>query len=252
MLKRLLHLFVLLAILWPAGSWGAARVGTGVSAAGGGGDVSSLAAPAKAMTTGNTVIVFIKWENAAPAVVTSVTDTAGNTYTEITEFAHSTGTEPAGSLYYSTNITGNASNVVTVNFSAAPAILWSHIMVEEFSGLATSSVTDGAVQTNSGTGTSYSTADITTSQSGLVVLGVGGYTNLSSWSGTAGNPDFTVGVTDSDSAILYLISGSAQTVTPAASATGSDRWVAIAQAFKDAGGGGGATVRTLLPMGVGQ
>ena len=252
MLKRLIHLFILLALLWPAGSWGAARVGTGVSAAGGGGDVSSLAAPAKSMTTGNTVIVFIKWENVAPNVVTSVTDTAGNTYTEITEFAHSSGVEPAGALYYSTNITGNASNVVTVNFDPTPAILWTHIMVEEFSGLATSSVTDGAVQTNSGTGTSFSTSNITTSQSGLVVLGVGGFTNLSSWSGVPGTPDFTVGVTESDSAILYLISGSAQTVTPAASATGSDKWVAIAQAFKDAGGGGGSTVRSLSLMQVGQ
>lgn len=211
----------------------AARVGTGVGAAGGGGDVSSLAAPAKSMTTGNTVVVFVKWENAAPNVVDSVTDTAGNTYTEITEFAHSSGVEPSGAMYYSTNITGNASNVVTVNFSAAPAILWSHILVEEFSGLATSSVTDGAIQTNSGTGTSFSTSNITTSQSGLVVMGVGGFTNLSSWSGTPGTPDFTVGVTESDSAILYLISGSAQTVTPAASATGSDKWVALAQAFKD-------------------
>jgi hypothetical protein len=192
------------------------------------------------MTTGNTVIVFIKWENSASPDVDSVTDTAGNTYTEVAEFTHSSGVEPAGALYYATNITGNASNVVAVNFAAAPAILFSRILVEEFSGLATSSVTDGVVQTNSGTGTSFSTSNISTSSAGLVVLGVGGFTGLSSWDGTPGTPDFSVGVTESDCAILYLISGSAQTVTPAASATGSDKWVAIAQAFKDAGGGGGS------------
>lgn len=229
----------------------AARVGTGVTGASDG-DTSALSATAKSTTTGNALIVFVKWENAASEQVTSVTDTAGNTYTQITEFTHSSGTEPAGALFAAYNITGNASNVTTVNFSAAPAILYSRVMVEEFSGLATSSVEDGTVQTNSGTGTSYSTSNITTSQAGLVVLGVGGFTTLSSWSGTPGTPDFTVGATGSDCGLLYLISGSAQTVTPAASATGSDKWVAIAQAFKDAGGGGGRTTKNTrsAPLGI--
>lgn len=218
----------------------AARVGTGVTGASDG-DTSALAAAAKSTTTGNMLVVFVKWENSASPDIDSVTDTAGNTYEEITEFTHSSGVEPAGALFAAYNITGNASNVTTVNFSAAPAILFSRVIVEEFSGLATSSTKDGTVQTNSGTGTSYSTSNISTSQAGLVVLGVGGFTSLSSWSGTPGTPDFTVGATASDAALLYLISSSAQTVTPAASATGSDKWVAIAQAFKDAGGGGGGS-----------
>lgn len=212
----------------------AARVGTGVTGAIDS-DTSSLAAAAKSTTTGNFLVVYIKWENAAQPVVTSVTDTAGNTYAELVEFSHPTGSEPSGALYYAANITGNASNVTTVNFSAGPSVLYSRVIVEEFSGVATSSVTDGSTLTNSGSGTSYSTSDITTTQSGLVVLGVGGFTSLSSWSGTPGNPDFTVGATQSDTALLYLLSGSAQTVTPAASATPTEKWVAISQAFKDSG-----------------
>jgi hypothetical protein len=216
----------------------AARVGTGVTATSDG-DTPTFASPAKSTTTGNMLVVFVKWENAVTPTIDSVTDTAGNTYEEISEFTHSSGVEPAAALFAAYNITGHAANVTTVNFSAAPANLFNRLIVEEFSGIATSSAKDGTVQTNSGTGTSYSTSNIATSTTGLVVLGVGGFTGLSGWSGTPGTPDFTVGETVSDTGFLYLISSSAQTVTPAASATGSDKWVAIAQAFKDAGGGGG-------------
>lgn len=223
----------------------ASRVGTGVV---GFGDTSgnSIASAAKSTTTGNFLAVYIKWEVAATPIVTSVTDTAGNTFVEVVEASHASG-DPRGALYYAENITGNASNVVTANFgSGSPE--YRRIIVEEFSGIATSSSTDGSVQTNNGTGTAYSTADITTSQSGLVVLGVSGYTSLSSWSGTPGTPDFSVGATASDAGLLYLISGSAQTVTPAADAAGSDRWVAIAQAFNGAGSGGGAKKRMLAVL----
>lgn len=215
----------------------AARVGTGVTGTGGATPASSVASAAKSTTTGNTLVVFIKWETVANPNVTSVTDTAGNTFVEIAELANTSGA-PYCSMYYAENITGNASNVVTANFGSASTD-WSQIIVEEFSGLATSSSLDGSQQTDTGTGTSYSTPNITTTTTGLVVLGVAGFTGLGTWDGTPATPDFTVGATVSDSALLYLISGSAQTVTPAASADIADRWNAFAQAFKDAAGGGG-------------
>lgn len=215
----------------------AARVGTGVTGATDFGGTTVVSA-AKTTTSGNMLFAIVKWETAA--TISTIVDTAGNTYV-LAGSLNFGSSDPVGSLYYAENITGNASNVVTVTFSSSAAE-YRRIVVEEFSGLATSSSTDGAAQTNSGTGTSYSTADITTTQSGLVVLGVCGYTTLSSWSGTPGNPDFTVGAVASDTGFLYLISGSAQTVTPAASATGSANWVAIARAWKDAGGGGGGAV----------
>lgn len=220
----------------------AARVGTGVT---GTGDAaaSSIAASAKSTTTGNLLVVFIKWEGVVTPNVTSVTDTAGNTYTEIVEVANASG-EPYCSLYYAENITGNASNVTTANFGSA-STTWRKIIVEEFSGIATTSSLDGTYQSSTGTGTAYSTANITTNTTGLVVLGVAGYTSLTTWDGTPGVPDFTVGATVSDSAFLYLISGSAQTVTPAASASPADRWNTIAQAFKDTSGA--AAKKKMLP-----
>lgn len=248
----LLRLILVLSVFLPVSGWAAAaRVGTGVTGSNDG-HVATLAAAAKSTTAGNALFVWVKWENNAAPCMTSVTNVGGDTFTELVDFSHGTGAEPSGSLYYALNIAGNAADVVTANFSCG-SNLYNRILVEEFSGIATSSATDGSIQTNTGNGTSYSTANISTSQSGLVVMGVSGFTALSSWSGTPGTPDFSVGATGSDCGLLYLISGSSQTVTPAASATGSDKWVAAAQAFKDTGGGGGgATIRNLMMMGVGQ
>lgn len=191
----------------------------------------------KNTTTGNTLIMLVKWERSdTTSTLNSVTDTAGNTYIIRSQVQFSTISDPGTALVYAENITGNAANAITLNFSNTPSYV--RVVLEEWSGLAASSSLDGAAVTNTGNGTSFSTGDITTTTSGLVVMIVGGFIGLSSWDGTPATPDFTVGGTISDVGFLYLISGSAQTVSPAASATGSSNWIAIAQAFKDAGGGG--------------
>lgn len=216
----------------------AARVGTGVS--GSGNSVAAVSTAAKSTTTGNLNVVFAKWESGGNALAaTPITDTAGNTYLQVgSTIQHSLG-EPFGALFYCANATGNASNQFTVNFTGT-GNNFIVALAEEFSGLATSSVTDGAATTtNNGNGSTFTTGDIATSAPGLVIMGVAGFTALSALSGVQGNPDFSIGVNSSDTFFAYLLSGSAQTVSPGATATGSDRWVAISQAFKDAGGGGG-------------
>lgn len=209
----------------------ATRVGTGVS--GSGNSVASVSTSAKSTTTGNLNVVFVKWESGGNAV-SSLTDTAGNTYTQVgSTITHTLG-EPFCAMFYCENATGNAANQFTINFTGS-GNNFIVILAEEFSGITTSSSTDGSPTTaNTGNGTTFTTGDITTSTSGLVIMGVGGFTALSSQSGTQGNPDFSIGVAGSDTFFAYLLSGSAQTVSPGATATGSDRWVAISQAFKDA------------------
>lgn len=214
----------------------AARVGTGVTGVTDG-TGTTVASDAKSTTTGNMLVAWVKYESVAAPNVTSLADTAGNTWVEVAELTHTNG-EPAGALYYALNITGHASNVVTATFGSS-STAWKRIIVEEFSGLATSSATDGANTTGEGTSETFIAANITTTTTGLVVMGVGGYQSLSGWSGVAGTPDFTIGATVGDTGFAYLISSSAQTVTPGASAAQSNRWVAIAQAFKDEGAGGG-------------
>jgi hypothetical protein len=216
----------------------AARVGTGVTFAIDGG-ATSIPSATKTTTSGNLLVAWVKWETAATdQTVTGLTDTALNSWSIISQGIQTAGEGPSGALCYAENITGNAANAVTATFS--DSVVFSRIIVEEFSGILTASSLDQAVASGSaGTGSTYTTTNIATSTTGLVILGVSGYTALSGLSGTAGNPDFTIGAAATDAFIAYLISGSAQTVTPGASSGQSDRWIARAQAFKDAGGGGG-------------
>jgi hypothetical protein len=138
-------------------------------------------------------------------------------------------------MFYCENATGNAANQITINF-AGSGNNYIVIIAEEFSGVQTSSPLDGAATTaNTGDGTTYTTGDITTTTAGLVFMGVAGFTGLTSLSGTQGTPDFSIGASDADTFIAYLLSGSAQTVSPGATASGSSRWVAISQAFKGTG-----------------
>jgi hypothetical protein len=118
--------------------------------------------------------------------------------------------------------------------------------VSEWSGGLT---VDGSPQSNEGTSADYSTASISTTGPGLVVMVTGDYAGLSGLSGTPGDPDFTVTQQVSDSVMWHYISGSAQTVTPGGSATGNAQWVAIAQAFKDAAT---AAAKGLTTLGVGN
>jgi hypothetical protein len=67
----------------------------------------------------------------------------------------------------------------------------------------------------------------------MVYMGVGDSGPLSSPTGTDGNPDFTASSVADSCVGFYLLSGSAQTVTPGGNATGRTNWRTIAQAFKD-------------------
>ena len=209
----------------------AARVGTGVTGQGDG-DSSTIASASKNTTTGNLLTAFVKWEGNT-ANFSSIADTAGNTWTQITNITHTNG-QLRGGLFYAANITGHATNVVTITFSTVNAS-WRRIIVEEWSGLTTTSPEDQNEQTvNNGAGSPFDTAAITTTQSGLVVLGVGAFGSLSSVTG-AGSPTFSIAATVSDTTFGYLISSSGQSVTPSITASGGGGDdIEIAQAFKDA------------------
>jgi len=211
----------------------ATRVGTGVTGQGDGAS-ATLAAAAKATTTGNLLTAFVKWEFSS-VPLTGLADTAGNTWVVVAALEHGNGTL-RGALGYAANITGHAANVVTATFGTGTAE-WRRIIVEEWAGLALTSVADGNAVTALGAGSPFDTAAITTTIAGLVVLGVAGYGTLTSVAG-AGSPTFTVGLTVSDTTFGYLLSASAQSVTPRITASGGDGAdISIAQALKNAAGG---------------
>ena len=92
---------------------------------------TSFATGAFAATNGNAIVVFIRSGGAGGSLnVTSVTDTAGNTYTQrVTNFDR----DPSMWVYVAKNITGHATNVVTVNISGTTSYTWAFAV--EYAGV---------------------------------------------------------------------------------------------------------------------
>ena len=121
-------------------------------------------------TAGDLNVVFVGWADTTQTV-TSVTDTAGNTYTRAV-----TGNAGAGvwaqSIYDAKNIAAAASNSVTVQFTGGTAKI---LRAAEYSGLSTTSPFDVAVSA-AGSGTSLASGPMTTTASNdLVVVGNAGF-----------------------------------------------------------------------------
>src|SRR5580692_1006671 len=97
-----------------------------------GSSAASIAAPATSLTAGNLIVVAVRFGSTNIANVSGISDTAGNAY----RFVVSTISNSAGvGLWYSANVSGNASNVVTASFS--PNLAATSIVTMQFSGLNT-------------------------------------------------------------------------------------------------------------------
>jgi len=99
------------------------------------GSASSITTTESPSVTAGNLIVVATRVNSVSVTVTSVTDTAGNTYTKI----NSTFTSSVTSfeMWYAWNITGHAANFITANFSAAVGSRG--ILAVEFQGVLSSS-----------------------------------------------------------------------------------------------------------------
>jgi len=144
------------------------------------------ALPALTTTTGNTIIVASHVYNGPPSSpVTSITDTAGNTYTRcgaVEGFSSSASQE----MWVATNITGHASNVITIHRSAESG--YPRISVAQYSGLATSGVCDASSTRNSTASSTTHTSNSTATTAQANELVVGYYLTLDSygaWSATS-------------------------------------------------------------------
>lgn len=106
---------------------------TFVNAAAGFADGPSTIAvtPAWALTAGNHVFVYVRWEgNASPTI--TVTDTAGNTYTALS--AVWGGGQVAGQWFYCLNAKGSGGNNVAVTFNTGTP--YKNVRAIELSGTA--------------------------------------------------------------------------------------------------------------------
>ena len=117
-----------------------------------------------AQTAGNTNILAIGWNNAT-SNITSVTDSAGNTYQLAVPTARGAGMSQA--IYYAPNIKAApaATNTVTVTFNTATPYV--DIRALEYSGLATTNPFDVGTSA-SGTSTTANSGTVTTTAPGLI------------------------------------------------------------------------------------
>ena len=220
-----------------------------VNATSGSGDGGSttIAATAANHTGGNLLVVCVVWSSAAQTL-SSIADTAGNTYTR-----HPSSKQDSGSdnteIFYAKNITGNASNVVTATFSGSST--FRRIMVDQISGADTSAPADQA-GIGGGTSATATTSSFTTTQADEIIVAGVGNTNTTSFSaGAAGT--IRVNNVGGDSAMEDNIVSSTGSYTGSmVSDIGSTTWFISAASYKQAGGGGGGvTVKALSALGVG-
>lgn len=204
--------------------------------------ISSLATAARSHTSGNFIVVTVLFQS---GTVQDVTDTAGNTYTQV-------GTEQTdgGSnkirMYYAYNITGHASNVVTFTFSAGTSPFTIISVIEFDADGVTSDPLQNTAQ-DSGTGTAITSGSITVTGPAVIVgQAIGNSGSLKcSGDGTLHLPWFGTNGEYLSTLVLFSESNVAATLTQ----NSSNTWGIIAAAFTaplSASAAGGETSHTFV------
>lgn len=225
----------------------------------GGGEDTSIAAAAFANTAGNAIVVGIRFaDNDTTKTVTSVTDTAGNTYVRAgTPLRQSSGTEM--DVWYALNIASHASNVVTANFNNGVA--YRAVLPHEYSGFATSgSLFDAEIDVTGTGGTLTTAASLTTAAANELIFAVFSLdsTGVTWTAGSVGGNSFTKRQEDAFSACgcqEYVASGtlSGATASIQCSDTSTAKGMHVVTLKETAGGGGGGSSanQALTTLGVG-
>jgi hypothetical protein len=181
-----------------------------------------------AQTAGNTNILAIGWNNAT-SNITSVTDSAGNTYQLAVPTARGSGVSQA--IYYASNIKAApaGTNTVTVTFNTATPYV--DIRALEYSGLDPVSPFDVGASA-AGTGASADSGTVTTTAANALIFGAGITTGGFSTAGT----NFTTRIIttpDLDIAEDRIVTAAGPY---SATAPVSGAWVMQVAAFKAASG----------------
>lgn len=225
-MKKILTILFLLLLSSPVF---AGRVNTsGGNSAGGG---TSQATASLNVTTGNLIVVTSEWVGSA-GTVTGVTDTALNTYTQCVG-CYATSGNVAEDIWYAKNITGNASNVVTVTYSTS--VTFTGATQIQYSGTSTSSPFETGTTATNANGTTVTSPSFSPASSGNINVAVSIGNGGTTWT-----PDSNYSTVDSTNTFtqdrVSAPSGS-QTVT----ATSSNVLTLVlgVASFKVSGGGGG-------------
>jgi hypothetical protein len=208
---------------------------------------------ANAVGAGDLVVVSVYWGYATSgSSVTKVQDDKGNTLTPVDSSYDSTGLINVATFYEFNVTSGPKTFTATLSAQAAGG---SGIVVEEYSGIATTLPLDGHAIANVNTSGALtaSTGNFTTTANGDLVWGFGWFTN-----GTPGPTHGTGFTASSDDTTLDALAEYLVQTTASASTTANFNLAAsynydivAGMAFK-AAGGSGPVYHGLLTTGVGN
>jgi chitodextrinase len=185
---------------------------------------------------GDLIIAEVDWTGGG--TFTSISDSQGNTYTQVGVEQNSAGVGVKSRLYYAKNIKAGANTVTTV-VTGGPS--FHELYIHEYSGLSTSAPLDG-FSVSSGNGTSFTSNNVVTTQANDLLYGVeidsGGATASAGWT--------TRSTLDGD---VAADKNAATTGSYAFTGTSSGSFIAWEAAFgtASAGGGGGGGSDTTAP-----
>lgn len=191
--------------------------------------VGSLATPAFVATAGNLIVVSIR-HNTGLGVTIAITDTAGNTYTQIKE-ANLGGVDRIR-LYYAYNCLGNAANVVTCTFTGG-TVEFVSLLAAQYSGIRSATDPLDASASGNGTGTTATSGSFTTTQANELCIA------SASWAATGST--FTPGdsystvISDADG-MMTLAEKTVSVIQPGVTASisvgVSNPWEIVTATFK--------------------
>ncbi len=183
-------------------------------------------------TNGNLIVVAISESGGNAASITGVTDTFGNTYTQVPATAL-IATVTSVQAWYAYNIVGGASHAVNVAFNTGIAARIS-VTAQEFSGFGSTDPYDVSVGATGTSTTPSSGATGTTSQADSLVVGFlsrnGNASSLVSVG--AGYSNFATSVSASEAALESKNVAVTGTQTATFNLSISRQWACIAAVFK--------------------
>ena len=211
-----------------------------------------------ANAAGDLIVASVIWEDAsAPASLSSVSDSAGNSYACGSTYENNTtSSRPVlAAICYAQNIAAGASNTVTAHFAASNNGFIT-LGIGEFSGVATSSALDAA---SGGSGAGAGSSSTVTSPPGSATISitsgdlvVGAF---ESWDSSAGLSGGAAGyaLVDNDASIgggwVYGVINATSTQAAAVMTSSNDHWTGAVAAFKAAGGAACKPALALLHVG---
>ena len=178
----------------------------------------------KAQTLGNTNIVVVGWSDTT-AVVTSLTDTKGNTYNLAAPMFSGNGQRQA--IYFAKNIVAAAANANTVTVKFNVSARFVDLRITEYGGLDKTNPLD---KTAAATGTSFTatTPSVATSYSNELIFAAGMSSNRFTSSGSG----FTTRVITNPNANIVFDTNVSTSGSYRASAHQTGKWLLQVVTFK--------------------